>query len=180
MSRKSALAILFVLFALFAAFTINKPQFALAQTPKPKPAPILGKTFLEGMALDEENEPLYKQIPISIIIKNCEGEDVYVNRFQGDLGGLYRIELKPGIYDIFVDNTRPDLVKLRPLRINGVMVKGGEINKIDITMHKGEALEVIGEPVEPTLSAIIISQKLEEMQKQIDDLKKQVEELKKK
>ena len=47
-------------------------------------------------------------------------------------------------------------------------------------MHKGEILEVIGEPVETTLPAIIISQKFEEMQKQIDDLKKQIEELKKK
>ena len=102
MSRKSALAILFVLFALFAAaFAVNKPQSALAQTPKPKPMSILGKTFLEGMALDEENEPLFKR-SVQMSIKNREGEEVSHGQFQSDLGGLYRIEIKPGVYDVFI------------------------------------------------------------------------------
>ena len=171
----------FALFALLISFVaLHALQSAHAQNPKPKPAPILGKTFLEGMALDEENEPLYKLDLLVMKIKNREGDEVWAGQFMGNLGGLYRIELKPGVYDIFVETDNSVNGKIRPLRLNGVMVNGGKINKLDITMHKGAALETIGEPIEPTLPAIIISEKFAEMQKQIDDLKKQVDELKKK
>lgn len=169
MYRKSAFRIAFALLTLPAAFCmVHRSPVVYAQTSKA----AVGKTILEGMALDEGGEPLYRK-NVTLVIRNQAGEEaVPAANFNPGLGGLYRAELKPGVYDLFVIVGAGVDGQLRPLRVNGVLVKGGKINKLDLTLHQGRNLEVIGASVETTLPAIIISQKLDDLQKQINDLKK--------
>ena len=169
MRHKFAFYIAFALFTLPVAFcAVHQSPSVSAQTSKP----MIGKTILEGMALDEGGEPLYKR-NVTLTIRDQAGELAIPNAgFNPGLGGLYRAELKPGVYEIFITVDAGVEGQLRPLRVNGVLVKGGKINKLDLTMHQGRKLEVIGAPVETTLPAIIISQKLDDLQKQINDLKK--------
>lgn len=171
MSRKSAFRALSVLLAVFAA-TLTVSLAASAQIPRP-----IGKTVLEGMAMDDNGEPLYKQ-SLEIIISDSAGEVVHTYGFEAGLGGLYHYEPKAGVYSIFIKPGGNTIGRLRPLRLNGVLVRAGKVNKLNITMHSGSALEEIGAPIEPTLPAIIISEKLDSLQKQVDVLKAQVAALK--
>jgi hypothetical protein len=165
MHRKPAIIATLTLLALLAAIFIGyQAPFALAQAPR---KPILGKTFIEGMALDEEGEPLYKQNQnLNFSILDSKGETIF--------------EVKPGVYDIYIANYYNPGNHLRPLRLNGVLITGGKTNRLDITMHKGELLEVRGDAVADPGPAYIISERFEAMQKQIDALKQQVAALKQK
>lgn len=173
MPHKPVFRALFTMFVLLAA-TLTILPAASAQVPHP-----IGVTVLEGMALDDSGEPLYKQNFLQITVRDRAGETVVQGvHFDPSLGGLYRIELKAGIYEIFINPYGSAVGHIRPLRLNGVMLKAGKINKLNITMHEGSTLEEIGAPIEPTTPAIVISEKLDSLQKQVDALKAQVAALK--
>ena len=163
---------LFAVLALLAATLTVLPAVS-AQAPRP-----IGKTFLEGMAMDDNGEPLYKQQFVLMTVTDRTGGDVYKSTFSSSLGGLYHVELKAGVYEILVVPQNSAVGHLRPLRLHGVLVKPGKTNRLNITMHEGSTLEEIGAPIDPTLPAIIISDKLDSLQKQVDALKAQVAVLK--
>jgi hypothetical protein len=94
-----------------------------------------------------------------------------------DKGGFYTLRnLKPGIYEVFVDKTSHgfgnDLVGFRPQHIFGLVVKPDMRTVLNITVHEGEALEEIGNPVVNSEKAIILADELARLGKEIEELKK--------
>ena len=179
MRRHFAFRIAFALFTLPAVLcAAHRLPSAFAQQPRSNSLPA--KTYLEGMALDPDGEALYKTFFIEMSIKDRTGAEVYKtnNGFQGDMGGLYRIPLAPGIYDIFVNVGGGNAKHIRPIRFNSVLVQAGKINKLDISTHRGDLLEVVGEPIEPTVSAVVVSEQIAALRKQVSDLKKQIADMK--
>lgn len=89
------------------------------------------------------------------------------------MGGLFSVrDLKPGIYEVSISNGVVNGVKHRPQRIFGVVVKPGARTVLEVKLERGETLEEIGEPAVSTQPAIIISEELARLQRQIDELKK--------
>jgi hypothetical protein len=72
------------------------------------------------------------------------------SRQQGDLklGGLFTFDnLKPGVYNLLVENGQLGTQSYAPQRIVGVVVHPGQTVNLDIVMHPGRKLEWIGQPL---------------------------------
>ena len=112
-----------------------------------------------------------------------EGKEIKAVYPDKDMDGLYQfLDLKPGTYELRV----PASYGHKAVRIWGVLVKPGERTILDVTLHEGQELEEIGEPVVVTQPAIVVSSELARLSMEdgrlsteLDALKKELATLKK-
>ncbi|MEI8372868.1 MAG: carboxypeptidase-like regulatory domain-containing protein [Planctomycetota bacterium] len=125
---------------------------------------------LQGMFLDSGGSPMNGS---NCTIRVFLGGQQLNIRPRFEAGGLYRIDLKPEIYEAIFSSGLDN----RPQRILGVVVNAGEVVRLDVTLKPGRRMDVVGKPLINIPPAIIVSEALEKFQKQIDDLKKENSEL---
>lgn len=63
-------------------------------------------------------------------------------------GGLYSFpQIKPGVYNLVVEAGKVEDRHFRPQHILGVNIRPQKETTLDITLHEGDALEEVGEPL---------------------------------
>jgi hypothetical protein len=150
-----------------------------------------GKGWVEGVLITDKGLPAWSNeygnmnnMGGSITIRPKEGNGTKTD-CDPSKGGFYTLRnLKPGIYEVFVDKTlqkdRNDLLHYRPQHMFGLVVEPDKRTVLNITVHEGEALEEIGKPDVAADKAIILADELARQRKDIEELKRQIDELKKK
>jgi hypothetical protein len=150
-----------------------------------------GKGWIEGVVITEKGKPACSASSNSMVcwspkvtIRPKEGAGVFTD-CDPDKGGFFSLRnLRPGIYEVFVDKTlgrdRDDMVKMRPQHIFGLVVEPDKRTVLNITVHEGEILEEIGKPDVASEKAIVLANELTRLKQDIDDLKRIVEEAKRK
>jgi hypothetical protein len=88
------------------------------------------------------------------------------------MGGLYALRnLPPGVYEVSVLDAYIGPAKFRPQRLHSVLVKPGVRTVLNITMQPGETLQEIGKPVVVAEPAIIVSEELARLRREIAALR---------
>ncbi len=139
-----------------------------------------GTGWVEGAVVNEQGDWVrdpYGSNNTSITL-SLNGQAIK-GRTDGDKNGFYSFRnLKPGVYEVFVDSTfrgnaadQPGNIVYRPVHVLGLVVEANRRTVLNITVHKGKGIEEIGKPVAPTQKAIIISEALAHLQQEIDALK---------
>jgi hypothetical protein len=120
------------------------------------------KGSLEGKVRTDSGEPVHAAIRWS-----RNGDDFGLIFSDSGLNEVYTINnLPPGIYEV-----RAEREGYRPQRIFGVVIKPGVRSILNVTLHKGQDVEEIGQPILSTQPVLVISNELERLQKEIDVLK---------
>jgi len=153
-----------------------RPSAAQAQNER-------GRGWVEGVIVTDRGTPAwgteflgFSGTGARITIRPREGNG-FVTESRGAVGGLYTFrDLSPGVYELTVDRTwgqlRSEAARYRPQHIFGLVVEADKRTILNITVHEGEALEEVGQPVVESQPAIILSRELARLQAQIDELKK--------
>ena len=153
---------------------------AQAQAPTPSPAADTTSQYgwLEGTITNSDGEAVsgqkYTNAPKHIKGSRQGGGEFDVQT-DYQLGGLYSAKnIRPGIYDITLENGYVGNVAYCPERIFGVVIKPGERTILKIVMDQGETYEEVGKPAVVSAPATNVTEELTRMQKEIEDLKQQV------
>jgi hypothetical protein len=137
-----------------------------------------GTGWIEGTITDTNGNPPYAlgafDNGVSIALK-ADGKDL--NMYSDPAkGGFFSFRnLKPGLYEVFIDAARPPRGgsdRLRPVRVSGVAVEAGKRTILNVKMQPGKELEEIGKPAMATQEFVVLSEELKRLQAQIDELKK--------
>lgn len=174
--------VLGIIFALLVV-TLLPPQ-AICQSASSQAgeqSPALG--WLEGTILTNDGHVL-SNLAYSPGSKHLHGVRHGGSEFDvqtdNQMGGLYGARnLRPGIYDITVEEGYVGQTVYAPQRIFGIVVKPGVRTVLNIVMNQGEQVKEIGSPVVATTAAVPISVELAQLHQQISGLKQQIEALKK-
>jgi hypothetical protein len=141
-----------------------------------------GKGWIEGVILAENGHPACSVL----VMGNCGGAGITVRPKEGNgnytqadpnKGGFYSFHnLKPGIYEVFVDKTvhgdRGQVIDDRPQHVFGLVVRADVRTVLNFTVHEGQGLEEVGKPVVISEKAIILADELARLSKEIEELKK--------
>jgi len=127
---------------------------------------------------------------VYIFLKDKDGKELFLKRQDGEvktprvqweLGGFYEWpDVPEGVYEVRVALDQA-LMKFRPQRIHGVVIKAGVRNKLDILLHAGtDELEEIGKPAVVSEKVMVLTEEIQRLRLEIEALKKEVEQLRKK
>lgn len=121
------------------------------------------------------NSPNLPSVPV-YVRGLLDGRQVFSVQVQRDLDGLYVArDIEPGNYELLVSDAGKGSVKLRPQRIFGVTVKPNVRTKFNIRLNPGSELEEIGKPSVQTETVVVITERLDEVGKQIAELKAELQ-----
>lgn len=129
--------------------------------------------WLEGTIADKLGKPLTGLSSTAGAMIRVIGPSKLEVRSDGAMGGFYTIRnLKPGVYEVFVENTGTTADPYRAVHVWGVLIKPGVRTTLKIVQKPGSELEEIGKPVIVSQPAIVISLALEHLQAEIDELRR--------
>lgn len=128
------------------------------------------KAWVEGSVVTEDD----KRVIGWHVSFTIDGKSIADADCNMSMNGFYQVrDLRPGTYEMIVGNSIFAATQgYKTIRIFGIVVKPGVRNVLNFTLHEGKGIEEIGQPVVATQKVIILSQELEQLQKQIDALKK--------
>lgn len=132
--------------------------------------------WLEGTVLSQDGQILkntrnYKTGGVTVRVTTDQGTTFEVST-DPKLGGLYSLRnLKPGLYEVTVLDAYIGPATFRPQRMHGVLVKPGVRTVLNVQMEPGETLQQIGKPVVATEPALIVSNELARLKREIEALK---------
>jgi hypothetical protein len=152
-----------------------------------------GRGWLEGVIVTDKGKPTcgdWNDVNLSycgaahIAVRPKEGNGVRTDS-DTQKGGFYTLRnLKPGLYEVFVDKSaqmdREERIRYRPLHVFGVIVEPDKRTVLNLTVHQGDSLEEVGKPNVNSEKAIILAEELSRLRKEIEELKRIYVELSKK
>ncbi len=133
-------------------------------------------SWLEGTILSQDRQVLrntnnYKTGGPTVRVVTPDGATLETSS-DPKMGGLYSLRnLQPGVYEVSVLDAYVGPAKFRPQRFHGVLVKPGVRTVLNITMQPGETLQEIGKPVVVAEPAIVISEELARLRREIAALR---------
>jgi hypothetical protein len=104
------------------------------------------KGWIEGTVLNPDGKPVWAWDRMGNTRKiRLVGPTALVTTPNVEMGGLYSFrDLRPGVYEVYIESSKDSERQYRPQRINGVVVKPGVRTMLNITVHPGDKIEEIG------------------------------------